>query len=87
MGRKFDITNAAALRGPAKSALNTYVVRQQDGKILVRVFARGGCQPLSRPKFAAELKRLYGKWKSGAFEPLQVASSTSRSLLKVSDCR
>ena len=36
-GSQFDITNGAVLRGPAKSALNTYVVRQQDGKILVRV--------------------------------------------------
>ena len=36
-GSQFDITSGAVLRGPAKSALNTYVVRQQDGKILVRV--------------------------------------------------
>jgi nitrite reductase/ring-hydroxylating ferredoxin subunit len=36
-GSQFDITNGAVVRGPATSALSTYEVRQQDGKILVRV--------------------------------------------------
>jgi nitrite reductase/ring-hydroxylating ferredoxin subunit len=35
-GSQFDVTSGAVLRGPAISALSTYEVRQQDGKIQVR---------------------------------------------------
>jgi 3-phenylpropionate/trans-cinnamate dioxygenase ferredoxin component len=36
-GSQFDVTSGAILRGPAKSALNTYEVRELDGKIQARV--------------------------------------------------
>jgi nitrite reductase/ring-hydroxylating ferredoxin subunit len=36
-GSQFDITSGAVLRGPAKTALKTYEVREQDGQIQVRV--------------------------------------------------
>ena len=36
-GSQFDVTSGAVLRGPAKSALKTYEVREQNGKIQVRV--------------------------------------------------
>jgi 3-phenylpropionate/trans-cinnamate dioxygenase ferredoxin component len=36
-GSKYDITSGAVLRGPATEPLATYEVREQDGKIQVRV--------------------------------------------------
>ena len=36
-GSQFEITSGAVLRGPAKSALKTYEVREQNGKIQVRI--------------------------------------------------
>jgi 3-phenylpropionate/trans-cinnamate dioxygenase ferredoxin component len=35
-GSQFDVTTGAVLRGPAKAALRTYEVREQNGKIQVR---------------------------------------------------
>lgn len=36
-GSQFDVTSGAVLRGPAKLALKTYEVREQNGWIQVRV--------------------------------------------------
>ena len=36
-GSQFDITSGAVVRGPAKLALKTYEVREQNGRIEVRV--------------------------------------------------
>jgi 3-phenylpropionate/trans-cinnamate dioxygenase ferredoxin component len=36
-GSQFDITSGGVVRGPAKSALKTYEVREQDGRIQVWV--------------------------------------------------
>jgi len=36
-GSQFDVRTGAVLRGPALLALKTYEVREQDGKIEVRV--------------------------------------------------
>lgn len=36
-GSQFDVKTGAVLRGPAKKALGTYEVCEQDGKIKVRV--------------------------------------------------
>ena len=36
-GSQFDVKTGAVLRGPAKGPLGTYEVREQDGKIQVRV--------------------------------------------------
>jgi nitrite reductase/ring-hydroxylating ferredoxin subunit len=36
-GSQFDVTSGGILRGPAKSALKTYEVREQDGRIQVRI--------------------------------------------------
>jgi 3-phenylpropionate/trans-cinnamate dioxygenase ferredoxin subunit len=36
-GSQFDIASGGVLRGPATSALKTYEVREQDGRIQVRV--------------------------------------------------
>ena len=36
-GAQFDIATGAVLRGPAKDALETYEVREQDGQIQVRI--------------------------------------------------
>jgi 3-phenylpropionate/trans-cinnamate dioxygenase ferredoxin component len=36
-GSKYDITSGAVLHGPATEPLATYEVREQDGKIQVRV--------------------------------------------------
>ncbi len=36
-GSQFDIATGEALRGPATEALATYDVREQDGRIQVRV--------------------------------------------------
>jgi nitrite reductase/ring-hydroxylating ferredoxin subunit len=36
-GSLFDLSNGAVKRGPAKSALKTYEVREQAGKIQVRI--------------------------------------------------
>jgi 3-phenylpropionate/trans-cinnamate dioxygenase ferredoxin subunit len=36
-GSKYDITSGAVLRGPATEPLATYEVREQEGKIQVRL--------------------------------------------------
>jgi 3-phenylpropionate/trans-cinnamate dioxygenase ferredoxin subunit len=36
-GSQFDVRTGAVLRGPATAALRTYDLREQDGKIQVRV--------------------------------------------------
>jgi len=36
-GSQFDVTSGTVLRGPAKSSLRTYEVREQNGKIQMRV--------------------------------------------------
>jgi nitrite reductase/ring-hydroxylating ferredoxin subunit len=36
-GSQFDVRTGAVLRGPATAAVRTYDVREQDGKIQVRI--------------------------------------------------
>ena len=36
-GSQFDVASGAVLRGPAKRPLTTYDVREQDGKLQVRI--------------------------------------------------
>jgi 3-phenylpropionate/trans-cinnamate dioxygenase ferredoxin component len=36
-GSQFDVKTGAVLRGPATAALRTYDVREQDGKIQIRI--------------------------------------------------
>jgi 3-phenylpropionate/trans-cinnamate dioxygenase ferredoxin component len=36
-GSQFDVTSGTVLRGPAKETLNTYEVRELDGKIQARI--------------------------------------------------